>query len=120
MEALKQRGAIANLLINHFADHKYVIIILDDCTNLNLQEIDKIKNKLKHKPQIITKEYLAVESRHARARVFDFFLENESDYPSINQYSFINDDGLLELFSNYGHFQSLYLPEQGTQKQLGN
>ena len=120
VEALKQRGAIANLLINHFADHKYVIIVLNDCANLNLQEIDKIKNKLKHKPQIITKEYLAVESRHARARVFDFFLENESDYPSINQYSFINDDGLLELFSNYGHFQSLYLPEQGTQKQLGN
>jgi hypothetical protein len=62
---------------------------------------------------------MALRPSRLEQKILDFYVENQTVDPNINAYSFINDDGLLELIDNYGYIQSPPLPYQGTKKQLG-
>jgi hypothetical protein len=110
VKKLNQKNAILNLLRHYFSDNKYIIIVTEESNNLNPLKIKHIKEQLRHRNKIIRKDYIALKPKTLEDRPFDFFVENKPTQNNISSCSFINDDGLLELFKNHGHFQSNILP----------
>jgi hypothetical protein len=110
VKKLNQKNAILNLLRHYFSDNKYIIIVTEESNNFNPLKIKHIKEQLRHRNKIIRKDYIALKPKSLEDRPFDFFVENKPTQNNISSCSFINDDGLLELFKNHGHFQSNILP----------
>ena len=104
VKKLNQKSAILNLLRHYFSNHKYIIIALEKAELFDLKKIKQIKDQLRTRNKITRPGYIALKPRHLEDRPFDFFVENKPISHTIRSYSFINDDGLLELFNTYGYF----------------
>lgn len=115
---LNQVSTISNMLAKRFFDHSSIIILLPSCNNIDSELINKIKINLKENPIIKEQNYLAINPSKTIDidRFFDFYVDNSKQFDNIDKYSFINDEGLLELFKNYGHFQSANLPIEISKK----
>jgi hypothetical protein len=116
VKLLNQKNTLLNLLRHYFADYRHLIVCSQQCPPLSRGDILKIQEQLRSRPIIQRNKYTALKPSGLELKVFDFFVENEPNFPNISSYSFINDDGLLQLLNNYGHFQSPPVPGQGTQK----
>ena len=116
---LNQKNCIINLLRHYFSDYNTIIITYESCPPLGRREIYLIQESLRTTPLISRSDYMALRPSRLEQKILDFYVENQTVDPNINAYSFINDDGLLELIDNYGYIQSPSLPYQGTKKQLG-
>ena len=119
VKKLNQKNAIINLLRHYFCDHSYIIITFSNCKPLSLKDLNRIKQRLRASPLISRTNYIALAPKLLEDKILDFFVENEALFPNIRKHSFINDEGLLQLLNNYGHFQSLSVPHQRTEEQLG-
>ena len=112
VNCLDQTSTMSNLLVKRFLDHSSIIIFLPKSKGISAELVKTINLQLKTNSIIQTDEYFAVSPIKARShsRFFNFYLDNCEKFPNINKYSFINDEGLLELFKNYGHFQPANMP----------
>ena len=116
---LHQKNCIINLLRHYFSDYTNIIITNESCPPLTREAIYLIKERLRTTPLISRPDYTALRPTKLESKILDFYMENSTLHHNINAYSFINDDGLLELIDNYGYIQPTPLLNQGAQKQLG-
>ena len=103
-EELNQKSTILNLLRHYFGNYKHIIILQEHAKPITLIQINKIKEQLQSRNKIIRKDYVALLTNATNGHPFDFYIENKEKFSSIEQISFINDDGLLELIKTYGYF----------------
>lgn len=118
VKKLKQKHAIINLIRHYFSNHRYIIIIPEESKVPDIKKINEIKKCIKGASKIKKTEYIALNTKETKDRVFNFYLENAEEYPNINKDSFINDDGLLELIQNEknGHIQPDPMPSKRAKK----
>ena len=110
VKKINQQNAILNLLRHYFSNHKYIIIIPEGGECPSQLGIAQIKEGLRSRNKVSRKSLIALKTDGLEDRPFNLVVEKDRKIPNINKHSFINDDGLLELFKTYGHFQPDSLP----------
>ena len=100
---LGQKNTILNLLRHYFGNYDQVIVVPEETVLKGELELENLKKTQK---DTLLGGYVVFSPQLCEDREFDFFMENRATYPRIKQRSFINDQGLLELFNNHGYFQS--------------
>ena len=113
---LNQKNTILNLLRHYFSGYDKILIIPEEVDLQEASQLKKLEKDLNRYKKTNTEGIIGLKPKDCTSREFDFFMENMSLVPNIKQCSFINDQGLLELFENHEHFQSRVMPEQGAPK----
>ena len=113
---LNQKNAILNLLRHYFSDYDKLLIIPEEVELQGVSHLKKLEKELNRQKKTNIEGIIGLKPKEAASREFDFFMENTRLIPTIKQCSFINDEGLLELFENHEYFQPPLMPKQGASK----
>ena len=94
---LNQTNAITNCLLHQFSNFNNIIIIKPTISDINLSLIKEIQLALQNNGIFINKDIFAIKSNKILDNELDIYEKNAN----MEDVTYINDDGLLELLNNY-------------------
>lgn len=94
---LDQTNAITNCLLHQFSNFNNIIIIKPTISNINLSLIKEIQLALQNNGIFINEDIFAIKSNKISNNELDIYEKNAN----MEDITYINDDGLLELLNNY-------------------
>ena len=97
---LDQENAIINCLLHQFSRFKNIIIFKSSITDISLNLIKEIQLALQATGVYQNKHIIALKNNNILENELDIYGKNDI-INKIQDISYINDDGLLELLNNY-------------------
>ena len=94
---LNQTNAITNCLLHQFSNFNNIIIIKPTIIDINLSLIKEIQLALQNNGIFINEDIFAIKSNKISNNELDIYEKNAN----MEDITYINDDGLLELLNNY-------------------
>ena len=94
---LNQTNAITNCLLHQFSNFNNIIIIKPTINDINLSLIKEIQLALQNNGIFTNEDIFAIKSNKISNNELDIYEKNAN----MEDLTYINDDGLLELLNNY-------------------
>ena len=101
-EALCQDNSIINCLMHRFCHFKNIIIIKESFEGILSHLIKQLQAHLQTHPFLQSTDFIALKNSHILQNELDIYGRNDILFSDpIEDISFMNDDGLLELLNNH-------------------